>query len=281
MAFGSSLRVLIGGGIKAIPLADNFDRANTTTTDGLGKTSTGQRDWTYPSGAWQISSNRAYTGTDRGLHPIARVESYASDVDVQTNISGGGGDCLYVRVTDVNNWIRLRQRGWQTSTTTSTSCCTKTCNNTLYSRDCSDPGGCNSCNCCVPMPDSCDGCPTTCCGCLGCCTDWGCKTYTGTNSCGTHCCETGTCTSTTYQDNYAVYLEKRVGGTITTITSWGGSYSLLRMRLTGTSVQVFTGTTDRGSFAVAEHATVSYHGIGRGPSEYNGHALDNFSLTPL
>lgn len=168
MPFGSPLRTLMGG-VNLRPIADTFDRPNAST---LGTTSTGGAPWVPIIGTWGITSNRPTTSTAISSHPHAVVEADTPNVDLSITISsGGGGDALYFRVVDANNWLRLRYEGWQTS---STSC--QTCYEYTYNRgcshintgDCAGVGGgpnCQDKSNCGSCPSLC---PTVCCSAVSC-----------------------------------------------------------------------------------------------------------------
>ena len=95
---------------------DNFDRANTSIGTGLGNIPGGPA-WQQISGAWRIYNNRANTTTAHGNNPIVAAEFHVSDGDITVNV-GRGGDAIYFRVQDANDWLRARTRYWVTSYTT-------------------------------------------------------------------------------------------------------------------------------------------------------------------
>lgn len=261
---GFAPRKVLGGTLLK-PISDDFNRAN----GALGSTSVGAEPWQIVSGTWSITSNMATSSTAASSRPIAVVEGRTANVDISINISSsGGGDALYFRVVDVNNWVRLRYYGWQTS---SQSC--STCNTYYHEGSCSwigygaNTGECNSlwCSGCP----NCGSCGSDNCGCNN-CSAW-------SNVCSTYSCN---CV-TNYYNNYRVYLDKFVAGSLTAITYWDTSASLIRAVASSNTVRVYTGTTDRGVFTVNEHTAATRHGMGRAESSYTGSALDNFSLTPL
>lgn len=97
---------------------DSFNRADTASGSGLGSIPNGGPAWQVVSGLWRILSNRAVSDTAATSNPIVVVASGAGDGDVSVSTSPSGGDAIYGRVQDANNWIRARIRQYQTSNTT-------------------------------------------------------------------------------------------------------------------------------------------------------------------
>lgn len=90
---------------SGVIVTDSFDRANSTTN--VGSADTGQA-WQVVSGAWGISSNRAYVSTAVEANIILQdmgSGSYDISCDVEFYTSRNGG--LVVRGQDANNWITL------------------------------------------------------------------------------------------------------------------------------------------------------------------------------
>lgn len=89
--------------------ADNFDRANTTSS--LGTSSSGHT-WSHPTGVWGINSNKAYPVTVTPTSPIAILTtpggtSGYAEVDF-TPTAATGTLMLLVKVIDVSNWFGVR-----------------------------------------------------------------------------------------------------------------------------------------------------------------------------
>jgi hypothetical protein len=286
---------------------DDFDRANTADGAGLG-TIPGGPAWVQTSGSWRILSNRASTSTARTSHPVATADFSATDSDLSVGVSPNGGDSLYMRVVDANNWLRLRLRTYVVTTTTSTSTTeyewkqlykfggngNLNQGETTGQHTHSDPyspaaygwGGYSS-------PPSFPGAsghihgvylPT------------GTGTWNASHShdhvtSGNSPVKTGatrtvtgsTTTSTTYRQ---VILDKRVAGTITTLGTSGattGSITSLRLRGIGSGL---SGYYNGGGTAVVtatdtSHAAATKHGIGLGTSDSGGSSLDNFTIDTL
>jgi hypothetical protein len=96
---------------------DSFNRPNTTNDQGLG-TIPGGPSWSSMSGQWRILNNNAHSDTNHNMNPIAVVNLQSPDASVQVNVnSEGGGDCVYARVVDSQNWWRVRYRSWVESIT--------------------------------------------------------------------------------------------------------------------------------------------------------------------
>lgn len=91
-----------------VSFSDNFTRANGT----LGVTSTSSLPWSVLQSSVTINGNKAdvkATGAESG-RSIAVVQAYENGVYTATMPSSipTGGESLYFRVSDANNWWRLR-----------------------------------------------------------------------------------------------------------------------------------------------------------------------------
>lgn len=86
-----------------LSIFDNFNRPNGP----LGSTSDGNGTWTVLSGSFVISNNRASSSPANATSGIAVVNNFAANSTVSLDVSNGGGDALYFRVVDANNWWRV------------------------------------------------------------------------------------------------------------------------------------------------------------------------------
>lgn len=94
-------------------IADNFNRTGPT----LGSTSTGNVPWVSIKGAWKTNGAKPTTSSAPNANPFSVVVTNTADADF--SIDANGGDALYARVVDANNWVRLRlNRGTGSYTTT-------------------------------------------------------------------------------------------------------------------------------------------------------------------
>jgi hypothetical protein len=67
-------------------------------------------DWSVVTGTWSRVGGAALTSTAATSNPIAVVDVGWGDVDISLDIAlNGGGDCIYFRVVDSANWLRLRR----------------------------------------------------------------------------------------------------------------------------------------------------------------------------
>lgn len=253
---------LIGAMGGAMPLFDDFNRANSTS---LGVTSIGGRPWQVLSGTWDIYSNRIRNTS--GTDPVAVVDANAADVDITLNTSAGR-DAIIFRASDANNWLRLSA---YYNTTTSTYY--DYCNTYTYIRSCSyaatsetpaysiSRSNCGSCPSC-PSGSSSGSCSAT------------------SSVCNTYICGGPyTSTSTTRR----VYLHKMQSGSLTQLNYWNtGTTSSLRVRALGSSISLYQNGSSIGSRTETFNQSADLHGIGRSAlGNYTSSALDNFSLSPL
>lgn len=92
----------LNGGSSASSITDNFNRTNSST---LGLTSDGRATWSVVSGAFSIDTNRVVPTTSQATSGIAVIEFANPNVNISASV-GYGGDCIYFRVADSNNWWR-------------------------------------------------------------------------------------------------------------------------------------------------------------------------------
>lgn len=268
-----------------------YDFNGTDTADGTGiPVPAGHPAFTQVNGSWRRYQNRAYTSTARSEDPIIAVQIGSGDVDLSVSISNSGGDCLYIRVTDSNNWIRLRLRKYQTSyqyyqtqyqwflqhweasidgNGSHTHSQYKwgwdqfsspfTSGEQQYSHSHSINGSGSSY---FHLHDD---------------NEILNHYYTGqTQQVGPY---------TGYTDNWRLYLEKSVSGTVTELGNAGVSSGItsIRLRAVGSSIKAYFNGLSGEVISVTDstHSAVNWHGLGRGDSDYNGHALDNFNIDGL
>lgn len=94
--------------------ADNFTRANSSTT--MGTTSTGAKTWTAQSGTWGITSNNAYDAapTASTNHSVVANTGQAGgtiSMTIGTIGTNGGSAGLIFRATDDSNYLMLTSAG--------------------------------------------------------------------------------------------------------------------------------------------------------------------------
>lgn len=250
-----------------------YDFNGTDTSSGV-PVPTGHPVLVAVSGSWRRLSNRAYTSTDRNSSPILAAAIGGGDVDLTVDVSSGGGDAVYFRVTDADNWIRARIRRYTTSstyyyteyewmgTTTTADGHTHT-----YTRWSSSSNNSPFVNAVSHNHDS-----------------YGYHTHSETQANSWLTGNTRQSSNTSTSVAYQVIVEKCVAGTITTLqTASISAPSKLRARAQGTSVQVYINGATTPAISVTESAftTANQHGIGRGPSDQDGQALDNLYIDPL
>lgn len=253
-------------------LLDAFTRANTAQGAGLGTAPSGLV-WTQISGQWQIQSNYAYTPTSSASNPIAAVTSVAN-VDISADVSSAGGDALYFRVVDANNWFRLRVE-----------------NNTTYvsqgyNQSYSYPSSwqCHADIWATPSYEY-----------LGTADyssgyDASGTTYPEQRYIVTSCSVSGYSTGNTWVDTsywsyeYKAVFEKCVAGVVTTLAAYtlGVPTSKLRVVMFGSDYKIYFNneTFYTGVVVDSTFNTAVKHGIGRG-YQNNSSTLDNFSITTI
>lgn len=92
----------------------DFNGPDTSTAEGI-PVDAGLPPLQVVAGAWQRLDNRAYTPTTPSSDPILVMEDGVGNADISVNVDNYGGDAIYARVSDPDNWVRLRVRTWQTS----------------------------------------------------------------------------------------------------------------------------------------------------------------------
>jgi hypothetical protein len=273
----------------------------------MGATSTGGVEWQIISGTWGITTNRPTTATAQTSNPLVALEAGYSDVDISLAISASGGDCIYFRVVDASNWLRLRfrYRYYQTSSdSTSPSTTEYRWNAQFYGAHAgtADLASCQggAVNHQASMT-AVSAWSTT----LGSCPHASSQTHShtvydhgnncqafsnfahphGRTSCTSESKTTPGTTTTTYYDNYDhyLYLDKCVAGTVTTIGSQSlgtGTATSLRVLALGTNIQCFRNGLTTAGITVTDstHLNATKHGFGKGVSVQYGTAIDNFSI---
>lgn len=244
--------------------SDTFAGANGSA---LGVTEVGGLAWESISGTWTRSNGRAVASEDRNATPppIAVVDLGTGQADLSAAV-GSGGDALYARVVDVNNWIRARARRWTTSSTYYVTeyqwaqeywYISQGPETKFYEYQWSESNSGYG-----PSFRGNDG-----------------SSYPVNNPYLTGATRQSPRTSSS--TNYQVILEKCVAGTVTQLGSYSVAPTVLRIRADGTSVQVYINGTSRISVTETVHQNATKHGIGKGPSENVSSAIDNFSIEAL
>ncbi len=270
-------------------MADNFNRTAAT----LGVTSTGGFPWTALSGTWSTNGTMATTPAVNSSNPLATINYGWANVDASVGVSSGGGDALYLRVTDATNWIRARVRTWTTSVSTYYPSSYYVAgsyygggwilNYLAYVQNEGNAGyGWIYRSYVNGIPTQADNLGPANSGGVGKCTDYN---YSQTVYQNAGYWVDNSYWATSYATHYTVILDKSVAGVITTL---GTSAELaaptsLRLRAVGTSIGVFTngGATAVLNTTEASFTTIGKHGIGRGLSDNNGQGLDNFTIDAL
>lgn len=297
---------MTSGGLSLTSVFDNFNRSNSSS---LGFTSDGKAQWSVLSGSFSISSN---TAVGSGSSGVAVIDFGSSNVSAGLSLSWGG-DALYFRVVDANNWWRVGTYldqisysvpyvyytyPWTTgrypvSVTGGAYGCSPsvhggTANSTVNPTSTSAPAG----FCLSPEPHS--------------HTIYfpGCSNPTGGSPLtidipnyphdhGAFCSPGGTVTNygvnSGVENYYYVVLEKCVGGSITTVQTTNSTYaytytsvqvtangSSITVKYNGTANDLFSNTSD------STHSTATKHGIGRrNPVDASSSSMDNFSVSRL
>lgn len=283
--------------------SDSFTRADTAAGSGLGFVPSGPA-WEIVNGSWQILSGRAYTSTSRTSNPIAVVSGGSGDVDISANVSSSGGDAIYFRVVDSNDWLRARVRRYQTSSSYTTYTTEYEWvqhyfhaepldhDTGWYSNDAEHSmykWGTYSTAPSFPSVQM----------------DYHSHNSQGSPSDGTPNASPGTHshyiyktglwktgatrqvatgTGTSYTNHYQIILEKSVNGTVTTLGTYTTSApSSLRVRAVENNIKVYVSgnATVRIDVNDATHQNAAKHGIGRGASDLDGQALDNVTIDTL
>lgn len=270
---GTILRMAGRGGI----LKDDFNR---TLAGNLGAMSQGGFVWNVVTGTWDVNGSRPVTATSLATNPLATVTSPVADFESLLTL--GAGDALYFRVQDATNWWRVLWEGYQTSQCQQCcSTCCSTCCNTCNS----DTNGCStsvsSFNC------GCVGCGDCTCSCTG-----GCSCYHNSAStpcsysCNCYSCNCVSCNCVScncvYSDNWRMKLQKMIAGTLTTVTTGpvqASATTRAKVALSGDNISAYFGSTLLSSSAQPNLVGKNRVGIGRGASNYNTSAMDDFQLS--
>lgn len=239
---------------------DDFDGSGDLNGSAVGATAA---TWTAVSGTWSRSGGLAVTTAAASTNPILATDLAEADADITLNgyTGAGGGDALYFRVADAQNWWRLRQRV-QRVTTTYQSGWQGT--GWVYSRT-YDYGSATAGQYHDAYQDYVNGIPTK----------WYHVIYSGSGSSMTARADlyvqsvVPTYSSTTSTYRYLV-LEKCVAGAVSTMDSWTvSSFNQLRIVAAGDVIQYFEpdGLTVHASITDAANDTATRHGLGLGGSD--------------
>lgn len=260
-----------------------------TGSGALGTSAVGGRPFVqFPAGAFTRAAGGFVTGQAVSANPMAVVDVGFGDVDVSCSVDGNGGDCLYFRVRDGSNWLRLRVHSWQSGTNSGT--------NPPYWDGTYDVGEWQyqGSSCFLPG----DGGYT-----MG-------NTYynyvggyptTWVANAGTVCYEEpghypgrvgGTYTRSVTQHmvgggsySYPIYsyetvLEQSVAGTVTSLATWPVTPSTLRVVDDRSNVTVYINGAAKTPVAVRSANGGTRVGVGRGgPTTLNGTGLKNLSVS--
>lgn len=268
-------------------VSDGFSGTNGTP---LGTTEVGGKTWQALVGSWTRTGGLAATSTARSSNPMAVVDLNTPNVDVQCNVSGSGSDCLYFRVVDSSNWLRLRNRRWQTSSS-QTTYYTEYYYYMNYSAPDLYSGGDHGADSMhqvgmwATSPPSASAWAST-------MThnhvnvnnvSWGNHLHTKDNTViANGQSRQQSTTSTTYYTNYSVVLEKCVAGVVSTIQEFGQSDATTQLRVAcqADDITIYADGTMLNTRTETTHKTGTKFGVGLGDSEYSpGSALDNFAAT--
>lgn len=85
---------------------DDFTRTTASGT-GLGAHPQG-KVYEYPKGTFHVNGTAAVASTTVASDAIAVIKVSSGDNDAWATVDNSGGDCLYFRVQDANNWLRAR-----------------------------------------------------------------------------------------------------------------------------------------------------------------------------
>ena len=298
---------MTSGGLSLASVFDNFNRSNSSS---LGFTSDGQAEWSVLSGSFSISSN---TAVGSGSSGVAVIDFGSSDVSASLSLSWGG-DALYFRVVDANNWWRVGTYYDQIQVDTPYTYYTYSYSTAVLTAPIGGGAyGCQPANHSHPdlypfkstVYGSPSAPPSFCYSPVGhthtvafpdCSTPYGTPGTLYGDVPHTH---PSTCTYTTngpyygtntnYYSYYYVVLEKCVGGSITTVQTTNSTYaytytsvqvtangSSIAVKYNGTANNLFSNTSD------STHSTATKHGIGRrNPLDASSSSMDNFSVSRL
>lgn len=249
-----------------VTYADSF-----TGSGPLGNIEQGGLAWEVISGSWERLNGRAYSSTSYASNPIAVINTGLSDADITLGVTYQGGDAIYFRVVDANNWWRLRV---VRNSTTSTNYVTEyqwkqeyfsdVCG-TMYYTGWGSYSNAPS----FPLTVECQGASNPS------------EDYTRSGNPfktgSTRQVESGT--STTYY--YYVKLDKCIAGAVTEVKSYTTNSSINTLRVVARAdvLSVYLNSSQQTGATDATHNTATKHGVGKGgPTEHNGSAIDNFTL---
>jgi hypothetical protein len=271
---------------------DNFNRPNTTTTQGLGTFSDGSNTWSASSASWNINNNRA---ANNGTVGFAVIDAGSPDVDVSIKLSSVGfGHGIQFRHVDLSNYWRWTSGSVNVTTTIPNTC---TFTGVSYGPWSADIYGCGltssqplftttiDANGCVtggiesefrvwqPLPN----------GefCAGQGTPWRRRTYTYTGVSGS---AGGSFTSVSQRQ----YLVKVVNGAETTVfTGSVSGINALRATTDQSEIRVFTSSDNGATWTLrhtandSTHQSATSHGITSRPprtASSTGGVIDDFTL---
>ena len=308
------LGITASGFAGGLSVSDNFNRA-----DGpLGVTPTNSLPWQTLSGSFSVSSNRAVSVPSNATSGLAVVDNFASNVNLSLGVSNGGGDALYFRVVDSNNWWRA---GVNSVTTTQSfptgytaytwvsyrsgaeyypttaqygAGCQQTYHDhvteiygygpwpsrTIVTTSSSPPPTGTTSSTAYPSITHTHSLVLAGCGQT--------VTFTSHTHVGTTYLQssqfvvTGSTTSTV--TTTSVVLEKSVSGVITSVGTVNvSSISSIQVSANGSSISVRK--DGEGSNLISttstDHSTATKHGLGRRASSNNNTSIDNFTATPI
>lgn len=295
-----------------LSIFDNFNRVSGP----LGSTSDGNGTWVTLSGSFEVASNRAISSPANATSGLAVVNNFAANSTVSLNVSTGGGDAMYFRVVDANNWWRV-----VVDSVTSTSTVPDGYVEYLwwsyrsgheYYPHASGPATFNGVQCwqtyhghdqafggfgpwpileiwhTSPSSPPTSGYPSTThthslvldnCGATVTFSHTHGGVYSYVNQ--TRFVQSG---STTFSSTTTTMrLQSCVNGTVTTVGSAGGSTTAISVVANDTSIAVRRNNSVTNSISTISslHENATLHGFGRGTTTNRGTAIDNFSCVPI
>lgn len=288
------------GGLSA---SDNFNRVD----GALGSTSTNNLTWQTLSGTFLISSNKAVSSPTSATTGAAVVDTYTPNVNISLDVSSVGGDAIYFRATDANNWWRVGVSAYSTVTYVPTGYteyywCSYLSGAEYYPNSAQAAAGCWQ-----TYHDHNSTWPTQC--------GWGTSSTSPPASIAyanvTHshsivlaqCNQTVTFSHTHVSSSYSngqtrfvttgttavpvtytsVELQKSIGGVISNVDAFVATPSSLQVIANGSSIiiRVDNNVTNRLTITSTDHLTATKHGFGRAPTTNVGTSIDNFSVTAI
>lgn len=239
----------------------------------------------FPALAFTRSGGLFVTSQALTANPMALLDAGCGDIDASLNVNGSGGDCLYFRVKDASNWLRLRVHSWQSDTGTSTTWDgTYAIGNWAYQyTQCFAPGdggytvgttyysvSSNAVAAGVYDQYISDG---------GASCNYG-EGITGHSGQVYSRTVTKNMTTISYPIySYETVLEKCVGGVVTTVTTYAGQPTTLRVVDNRTTITPYINGTAKTAVTLQTASGGTMAGFGKGgPTTLTGSALKNFSL---